>query len=67
MSAPAPTASASYAAEVTRLLWPEPWEAPRMTRSRRRGPAGPGTRDVYLFPAAAGRACWCPPTCPAPR
>lgn len=51
MSAPAPTASASYAAEVARLLWPEPWEAPRMTRSRRRGPAGPGTRDVYLFPS----------------
>ncbi len=43
-----PTASASYAAEVARLLWPEPWDAPRVTRSRRRTPAG--RRDVYLFP-----------------
>lgn len=47
---PAPAAaSASYAAEVARLLWPEPWDAPYVTR-RRRG-AGPAHRDAYLFPS----------------
>ncbi|CAM3582474.1 hypothetical protein [Nocardioides zeicaulis] len=43
-----PTASTTYAAEVARLLWPEPWDEPRVTRSRRRAPEG--RRDVYLFP-----------------
>ena len=49
--------SASYAAEVARLLWPEPWETPYVTRSRhRRGTAAP--RRLRLperrRPAAAG-------------
>jgi hypothetical protein len=42
-------ASASYAAEVARLLWPEPWEAPYVTRSRHR--PGQPHRDAYLFPS----------------
>jgi hypothetical protein len=42
-------ASASYAAEVARLLWPEPWDAPYITRSRHR--AGLAHRDAYLFPS----------------
>lgn len=41
-------ASASYAAEVARLLWPEPWEPPHVTRSRPR--PGPTRREAYLFP-----------------
>jgi hypothetical protein len=41
--------SASYAAEVARLLWPEPWDAPEVTRSRH-DPA-PGRRDAYIFPS----------------
>ena len=42
--------SASYAVEVARLLWPEPWEAPRMVRGHR----GRATvrRDAYVFPTA---------------
>jgi hypothetical protein len=40
--------SASYAVEVARLLWPEPWEAPRLTRGR--GRAGAVRRDAYVFP-----------------
>jgi hypothetical protein len=43
------SASASYAAEVARLLWPEPWEAPYVTRSRHR--TGLPHRDAYLFPS----------------
>jgi hypothetical protein len=40
--------SASYAVEVARLLWPPPWEAPRVTRG---GDQVVGTcRDAYLFP-----------------
>ena len=47
---PAPAdASASYAAEVARLLWPEPWDAPYVTRSRHR--PGQAHRDAYLFPS----------------
>lgn len=47
---PAPAdASAAYAAEVVRLLWPEPWEAPYVTRSRHR--SGLPHRDAYLFPS----------------
>ena len=42
-------ASASYAAEVARLLWPEPWDAPYVTRARHR--AGQPHRDAYLFPS----------------
>ena len=41
--------SASYAAEVARLLWPEPWDAPHVTRTRHRG--GLPHRDAYLFPS----------------
>ena len=34
---PAPAdASASYAAEVARLLWSETWDAPYVTRARHR-------------------------------
>jgi hypothetical protein len=47
-SAPA-DASASYAAEVARLLWPDPWEAPYVTRVRHR--PGLPHRDAYLFPS----------------
>ena len=50
MTAHVSTRSASYAAEVTRLLWPEPWQEPRVTRIRRRGAAG---HEVYLFPSEA--------------
>ena len=42
-------ASASYAAEVARLLWPEPWDAPYVTRARHR--TGQPHRDAYLFPS----------------
>jgi hypothetical protein len=41
--------SAAYAAEVARLLWPEPWEAPHVTRSRHG--ADLPHRDAYLFPS----------------
>ena len=41
--------SASYAAEVARLLWPAPWEAPYVTRDRSR--PGQPHRDAYLFPS----------------
>jgi hypothetical protein len=47
-SAPA-DASASYAAEVARLLWPEPWQPPYVTHARHR-PGSPH-RDAYLFPS----------------
>ncbi len=40
--------SASYAAEVTRLLWPAPWSQPQLTRSIRRPAVG--YRDAYVFP-----------------
>lgn len=42
-------ASASYAAEVARLLWPEPWDAPYVTRDRHR--PGLPHRDAYIFPS----------------
>lgn len=41
-------ASASYAVEVARLLWPAPWDAPSVTRS---GSVAPHHRDAYLFPS----------------
>lgn len=41
-------ASASYAVEVARLLWPEPWEGPCVTRG---GGVDPHHRDAYLFPS----------------
>lgn len=44
-------ASATYAAEVARLLWPEPWAAPELTRVRHR--PVPGRRDAYVFPSPA--------------
>lgn len=40
--------SASYAVEVARLLWPEPWDEPHVTRTRHR--RGLPHRDAYLFP-----------------
>jgi len=43
-------ASASYAAEVARLLWPDPWGAPQITRSRHGN--GLAHRDAYIFPSA---------------
>jgi hypothetical protein len=46
--APADT-SAAYAAEVARLLWPEPWEAPYVTRTRHR--TGLPHRDAFIFPS----------------
>lgn len=49
MSAAPDTASVAYAAEVARLLWPEPWSAPEVSRSRHR--PGPGSRDAYVFPS----------------
>lgn len=42
-------ASASYAVEVARLLWPEPWDTPHVTRSRHR--SGLPHRDAYVFPS----------------
>lgn len=42
--------SASWAAEVTRLLWPAPWGEPHVTRS---APRTSGLiRDSYVFPSA---------------
>ncbi|WP_107764752.1 hypothetical protein [Nocardioides terrigena] len=49
MSFSSTDSSASYAAEVARLLWPEPWEAPHVTRTRHRGDQP--HRDAYLFPS----------------
>ena len=46
---PATTGDASYATEVARLLWPEPWGAPQVTRTRRR--RGLPHRDAYVFPS----------------
>jgi hypothetical protein len=40
-------ASASYATEVARLLWPAPWETPHVTRGRS---VAAHHRDAYLFP-----------------
>ncbi len=41
-------ASASYAVDVARLLWPAPWETPHVTRT---GRVDPHHRDAYLFPS----------------
>jgi len=43
--------SASYAVEVARLLWPEPWDEPYVTRSRSGDRAA--HRDAYIFPSRA--------------
>jgi hypothetical protein len=43
------TADASYAAEVARLLWPDPWAEPFVTREPHR--KGMPHRDAYLFPS----------------
>jgi hypothetical protein len=48
MTASVTDSKTSYAAEVARLLWPEPWAAPYVTRGRR--PAAGPHRDAYLFP-----------------
>ncbi|QIG44393.1 hypothetical protein G5V58_17855 [Nocardioides anomalus] len=51
-SAESPGASASYASEVARLLWPEPWTAPVVSRIRRRqGAAHVSSREAYVFPS----------------
>jgi hypothetical protein len=42
--------SASYAAEVARLLWPPPWATPYVTRRRAADDAA--DREAYLFPSA---------------
>lgn len=44
-----PDRSAAYAAEVARLLWPEPWEPPQLVRGRAGGPRA--HRDAYVFPS----------------
>ena len=59
-----PTPSASYAAEVARLLWPEPWEAPYVTRDPAPR-AGCPTATPTSSRASDARACWSRPTCPA--
>ncbi|MGY2701903.1 hypothetical protein [Nocardioides sp. HB32] len=41
--------SASYAADVARLLWPPPWAAPCVTRGRTGDAAD---RNAYLFPSS---------------
>jgi hypothetical protein len=41
-------ASAAYAVEVARLLWPAPWGTPFVTRERHR--AAPAHRDAYVLP-----------------
>lgn len=41
--------SASYAVDVARLLWPDPWGAPEITRRRHR--PSTGSRDAYIFPS----------------
>ena len=45
----ADAASAAYAEEVARLLWPAPWAAPELTRGRRH--TEPAHRDAYVFPS----------------
>jgi hypothetical protein len=47
--APADESSVAYAAEVARMLWPEPWDTPYVARGRHRG--GAPHRDAYLFPS----------------
>lgn len=44
-----PDGPTSYAAEVARLLWPEPWGTPHLTRARSSGPHA--HRDAYVFPS----------------
>jgi hypothetical protein len=50
VSAPALDSSASYAAEVARMLWPAPWQPPVVTRRRRE--RGAADREAYVFPSA---------------
>ncbi|GAA1478322.1 hypothetical protein GCM10009623_27680 [Nocardioides aestuarii] len=50
-AAPSSTeSSASYAVEVARLLWPEPWEQPRVVRGRRANRRL--GHNAYVFPSA---------------
>jgi hypothetical protein len=44
-----PDSSAAYALEVARLLWPEPWDEPQVTRSART--RGAAHKDAYVFPS----------------
>lgn len=56
-------ASASYAVEVTRLLWPQPWSEPHHARGRRRSTSV--TRDSYVFPHRANPRLLVPADIPA--
>lgn len=51
LASPSASASASYAAEVARLLWPEPWEVPAVVRGPL--PTSQGHRDAWVFPSVA--------------
>lgn len=55
--------SASWAAEVTRLLWPAPWGEPQVTRSTRR--RSTTHRDAYVFPSARNPRLLVPADLPA--
>lgn len=63
MTSPAPRPGASYATEVTRLLWPAPWDEPLVTRSVRR-PEGT-LRDAYVFPSTRNPRLLVPAGLPA--
>lgn len=49
MTSSSTDSSASYAAEVARLLWPAPWDVPHVTRGRH--VSGRPHRDAYIFPS----------------
>lgn len=57
-------ASASYAAEVTRLLWPQPWSEPHHVRGAR-GRSTSATRDSYVFPRRSNPRLLVPADVPA--
>ena len=61
---PSHDASASYAAEVARLLWPEPWGAPHVTRDPAPARAAP-PRRLRLPERAPTAPAGARPTCPA--
>jgi hypothetical protein len=65
LAADSTSASTSYAAEVTRLLWPDPWSAPTVTRSRRRTPPGGTVREAYVFPSTRNPRLLVPADVPA--
>ncbi|WP_457205717.1 hypothetical protein [Nocardioides sp. P5_C9_2] len=63
MTSSAPEASASYAAEVARLLWPAPWGTPYTTRALR--PSALPHREAYIFPSARNPRLLVPTDLPA--